>query len=67
MTKNTKFRLRGPGNGFVFNSPVDYAGASLQLFFVEAGPAIIAGIYTLDVKIKGSPKVKALVCVGCLG
>ena len=65
VTKNTKFRLRGPGVGFVLSEPLDYEGASLVLFFLPSDPAIIAGIYKLDVKIKGSPKVKALVCVGC--
>ena len=65
VTTNTKFRLRGPGVGFVLSEPLDYEGASLVLFFVRSDPAIIAGIYKLDVKIKGSPKVKALVCVGC--
>lgn len=65
LIKKTKFTLKGSGNGFVFNVPIIYDPASIVLLWVLEDPTVIAGLYKLDVKISGTPKVKGLLCVGC--
>lgn len=65
LTKSSKFTLKGPGNGFNISGPVRYDAETMILLWVREDPVDIVGIYKLDVKVSGRPKIRGVVCAGC--